>query len=56
MKEIYVNLKRFEVPRKLGGLCPMDEPTSWIETVMQETVDSGLGALDGLQDVPFRSG
>jgi len=49
MKEIYVNLKRFEVPRELGGLCPVDKPVSWIETVMQETVDSGLGALDNLQ-------
>jgi triosephosphate isomerase len=49
MKEIYVNLKRFEVPRKLGGLCPVDTPISWIETVMQDTIDSGLGALDSLQ-------
>jgi triosephosphate isomerase len=49
MKEIYVNLKRFEVPRQLGGLCPMDNPATWIETVMQETVNSGLGALDNLQ-------
>lgn len=49
MKEIYVNLKRFEVPRQLGGLCPMDKPTTWIEMVMQETVESGLGALDKLQ-------
>lgn len=49
MKEIYVNLKRFEVPRKLGGLCSLDNPTEWIEKVMQETVDFGLGAIDNLQ-------
>lgn len=49
MKEIYVNLKRFEVPRRLGGLCPVDKPTTWIETVVQESVDLGLGALDNLQ-------
>jgi triosephosphate isomerase len=49
MKEIYVNLKRFEVPRELGGLCPIDRPIPWIETVMQETVESGLGALNNLQ-------
>jgi triosephosphate isomerase len=48
MKEIYVNLKRFEVPRRLGGLCPVDKPTTWIETVVQESVDFGLGALDNL--------
>lgn len=49
MKEIYVNLKRFEVSRELGGLCPIDKPTTWIETVMQETVESGLGDLGNLQ-------
>lgn len=48
MKEIYVNLKRFEVPRKYGGLCPDDSPTGWIESVMMESVESGLGSQDGL--------
>ena len=48
MKEIYVNLKRFEAPRKYGGLCPVDSPTGWIESVMMESVESGLGSQDGL--------
>ena len=48
MKEIYVNLKRFEVPRKYGGLCPLGSPTEWIESVMKDSVESGLGSLDGL--------
>ncbi len=49
MKEIYVNLKRFDVPKKLGGLCPSDDPLVWIEGVVRETVDLGMGALPGLQ-------
>jgi len=48
MKEIYINLKRFEVPRKWGGLCPLDSPTTWIESVMEESVELGLGSLDEL--------
>jgi triosephosphate isomerase len=45
MKEIFVNLKRFEVPRSLGGLCPSDDPIAWIEGVMVETVQLVLGGL-----------
>ena len=45
---IFVNLKRFEVPKKLGGLCSMDDPVAWIESVMEETVQAGLGSLVGL--------
>lgn len=45
MHHIFVNLKRFEVPRKMGGVCPMDDPRRWIETVMDETIALGLGTL-----------
>ncbi|MEW5720381.1 MAG: triose-phosphate isomerase [Chloroflexota bacterium] len=44
MKQIFVNLKRFDVPRKLGGVCPLDDPIAWIESVMDQTVELGLGA------------
>jgi len=49
MKEIFVNLKRFDVPRTLGGICPMDDPKKWIEWVMDESVKYGLGKLDNMQ-------
>jgi len=49
MPDIFVNLKRFEVPKQFGGLCPMDDPVAWIESVIEETVQSGLGSLVGLR-------
>lgn len=49
MYEIFVNLKRFDVPRELGGLCPLDDPMAWIESVMEESVRSGLGSLEDLR-------
>ena len=44
MKQIFVNLKRFDVPRKLGGVCAMEDPLAWIESVMDQSVELGLGA------------
>jgi len=49
MHKIFVNLKRFEVPRTAGGLCPVDNPVQWIESVMEQTVTSGLGCLEDVQ-------
>jgi triosephosphate isomerase (TIM) len=45
MNQIFVNLKRFEVSKQLGGLCPMENPTAWIEWVIDRTTTLGLGAL-----------
>lgn len=45
MKEIFVNLKRFDVPKKLGGVCTMDNPKEWIEWVIEESERYGLGTL-----------
>ncbi len=42
MKEIFINLKRFDVPKSSGGLCPVEDPQEWISTVMEETIDSGI--------------
>ncbi len=53
MKKIFVNLKRFEVSRALGGICPMDNPLEWTKWVMDETVRLGLGALDKVQITYF---
>lgn len=49
MKEIYVNLKRFDVPKSLGGLCPSEDPIAWIEDVMHASIAAGMGAHPGLQ-------
>lgn len=43
MKEMYVNLKRYEVSESYGGICPVDEPTKWIRDVVHDTVELGLG-------------
>jgi triosephosphate isomerase len=48
MHQIFVNLKRFEVPKSRGGLCPVDDPTAWIEAVVTETAAAGLGGHVGL--------
>jgi triosephosphate isomerase (TIM) len=48
MKHIFVNLKRFDVPRRLGGVCPADDPVAWIESVISDSVQLGLGAHENL--------
>lgn len=48
MPEILVNLKRFDVPRSLGGICPSDNPAEWASWVIEESVKLGLGKLDGV--------
>jgi triosephosphate isomerase len=42
MVEIFVNLKRFEVPRRLGGICPESDPKKWIKTVIDKTIRLGI--------------
>lgn len=49
MKRIFVNLKRFDVPKSMGGLCPDEDPASWSESVIDETIQLGLGSLDEVQ-------
>ncbi len=46
MHEIFINLKRFDVPKELGGLCLTDDPQAWIEDIVEQTVKLGLGKLD----------
>lgn len=45
MNNIFVNLKRFEVSRKLGGVCDMKSPGEWIEAVLEECVKLDLGRM-----------
>lgn len=49
MRHIFVNLKRFDIPRSAGGLCPIDDPAAWIETVIKDTLELGLGAHQNLR-------
>jgi triosephosphate isomerase len=50
-KIIFVNLKRFDVPRRLGGVCPVNDPVLWIESVIDECVGLGIGTLREAQVV-----
>ena len=43
MKHIFVNLKRFDVPRSAGGVCPSDTPGPWIADVMAACTAKDLG-------------
>lgn len=45
MKRIFVNLKRFDVPKAFGGICPIDDPKAWIQWVMDESVKNGFGTM-----------
>ena len=48
MKHIFVNLKRFDVSRRFGGLCAVDSPKEWIEGVIAETIGQGLGCMNAI--------
>jgi triosephosphate isomerase len=41
--DIFVNLKRFEVPRELGGVCPQSDPVAWMKDALQRCKELGLG-------------
>ncbi len=45
MPEIFVNLKRFDVPRSLGGVCPQENPAEWARSVIDDSVRLGIGQL-----------
>ncbi|WHH60830.1 triose-phosphate isomerase [Petroclostridium sp. X23] len=45
MKRIFINLKRFEVPKNLGGICTRGDPGEWIKEIIQKTVDFELGKM-----------
>ncbi|MCD2502038.1 triose-phosphate isomerase [Clostridium sp. NSJ-145] len=48
MREIFVNLKRFDVPKELGGICKVDNPKAWIENIVDKSVELGLGTLEDI--------
>jgi len=48
MIEILINLKRFDIPRELGGICPFSKPQEWIELVIEESIKCRLGNTKNL--------
>jgi len=46
MTDIFVNLKRFDVHRDKGGVCPSDNAAKWIEEVVAKSIESGIGSLE----------
>ncbi|MCT4542733.1 MAG: triose-phosphate isomerase [Vallitalea sp.] len=48
MKEIFVNLKRFDVPISRGGICPKESSKEWIEWVIDESIKNKLGTLEDI--------
>lgn len=46
---IFINLKRFDVPKSLGGICPTEDPKTWIENIISKSVDLGLGSLEDIK-------
>jgi triosephosphate isomerase len=45
MKYIFVNLKRFDVSKGLGGICPNGNPKEWINKLISETIELELGKI-----------
>ncbi|NIM95985.1 MAG: triosephosphate isomerase [Anaerolineales bacterium] len=44
MKSIFINLKRFDISKRYGGICPADDPQEWIRSVIHDSAQLGLGA------------
>lgn len=51
MDYIFVNIKRFDVSKELGGICPDSNPKVWIEKVMLETMESGYDEIEQIKVV-----
>ena len=49
MSNIFVNLKRFDVPRGMGGVCTQQNSKEWIEWIIKESVQNGLGKLKAME-------
>lgn len=49
MKQIFVNLKRFDVHRDLGGVCSDSSSRHWIENIIDVCAGSGKDKLEGIE-------
>lgn len=48
MKQIFINLKRFDVPRSLGGVCPFERGDEWIEWIIDACIKYEIAKLEGV--------
>lgn len=48
IQNIFVNLKRFDVPKAMGGICPEDSPESWIKNIMGQSIELSLGQMNDM--------
>jgi len=48
MKHIFVNLKRFDVARELGGVCPEPDPVTWVRSIMISVMNNGAARRQGM--------
>lgn len=48
-----MNLKRFDVPKIYGGICPNENPVQWIRDTIRQTIDLGLGVMEGVRVTYF---
>lgn len=49
MTEIFVNLKRFEVPRSKGGICDFEDPREWMEYVIEKCIALEIGKFSNIR-------
>ena len=49
MRHIFVNLKRFDVPRSLGGICPNEDVSAWTRSVIDAAVEAKLGRMEDVE-------
>ena len=49
MNRIFVNLKRFDVPKSKGGICQQEDPAAWVQWIVDQSVENGLGELKGAE-------
>ena len=46
MRQIFVNLKRFDVPVSMGGICPKEDTVAWTRDVIDAAVEAALSGTD----------
>lgn len=53
MNKFFINLKRFDVPREKGGVCPHHKPEAWIKAIIEKSVEMRRGIPADIQVVIF---
>ncbi len=53
MTNFFVNLKRFDVPASLGGICQFTEASKWARWIMEQTAELKLHEYSGVRIVYF---